>query len=163
MVSVVLLVVRLAVGVALAVLGASRLFGRPVPRPPRRPPSLGPLMPVAQVTGGILLALGLLTPVAAAVLVGMTGVVVWRQRSLPGAPIPLDDPERLAVTVAGPVGLVVAFTGAGRLSVDHALGFADGGVVRGMVSLALGLVGATAVVGGRDRLTDPHGGVTGDE
>ncbi len=120
-------------------------------------------MPVAQLAGGALLVLGLLTPVAAAILVGMTALEVWRQRSLPGAPLPLDDPERLVVTMAGPVGLIVAFAGAGQLSVDHALGLGDGGVVKGLLSLALGLVAATAVLGGRDRLTDPLRGVTGDE
>jgi putative oxidoreductase len=112
-------------------------------------------MPVAQLVGGALLGLGLLTPVAAAILVGMTALEMWRQRSLPGAPLPLDDPERLVVTLAGPVGLVVAFTGAGRLSLDRALGLGDGGVVRGLLSLALGLVAATAIEGGRDRLSDP--------
>ncbi|MDP8987743.1 MAG: hypothetical protein M3N11_05275 [Actinomycetota bacterium] len=161
--SVALLAVRLALGVALLALGASRLSGRRLPVPSSRSPSLGPLMPLAQVAGGALLVLGLLTTVAAAILVGMAAVVVWRQRSLPGAPVPLDDPPRLVVTVAGPVGLVVAFTGAGRLSVDHAFGFADGGVARGLVSLALGLVGATAVLGGRDRLADPLEGLGGDE
>jgi len=99
---------------------------------------------ISEVGGGALLALGLLTPLASAVVIGTLVVAgsvhlakgVWGQDG--GYELPL-------LYVVGAASL--AFTGPGRWSVDHAAGldsFAGNGW--GLAALVLGALGGAVVV-----------------
>jgi putative oxidoreductase len=99
---------------------------------------------ISEVGGGALLALGLLTPLAAAVVIGTLVVAgsvhlangVWGQNG--GFELPL-------LYVAGAA--VLGFTGPGRWSVDHAAGLDSlAGNGWGLAALVLGLLGGAAVV-----------------
>lgn len=109
----------------------------------------------AEMAGGALLLLGLVTPVGAAVVVGVAVVEGWRGRGSGGVLPARDDYERLFLLGAAAAAIALAFAGAGRLSGDHALDLGAGGVVPGVLAVALGLVSAAAVVGGRERIEDP--------
>lgn len=135
-----MLVVRAALGVSLLAHGRRRSAGS----------ALGGR---AEMAGGALLLLGLVTPVGAAVVVGVAAVEGWRARWSEGGPQSRGERLLVGVTAAAAAGL--AFSGPGRLSVDHALNIDGDGVVPGVVALALGLVSAAAVVGGRARIEDP--------
>ena len=90
-----------------------------------------------ELTGGALLCLGFATPVGATLLaivaVQATAAVKWRN----GPWIQDDGYEYLLVLVA--IGVSFAFIGAGRLSLDHALGTGFAGVAAGIVAAALAL------------------------
>jgi putative oxidoreductase len=98
----------------------------------------------SELVGGLLLALGLLTPLGSAAVIGVmfNAVVgvhwhsgVWAANG--GYELPL---------LLGMVGLAVGFTGPGRLSLDRRWPWVTGGVVPGLVSLGLGLIGALMVM-----------------
>jgi putative oxidoreductase len=123
-----ILIVRLAIGLTLAAHGAQKLFGwfggggiaGTAPffeqlgfRPARLHAALAG---IAETAGGLLLAAGLFTPLAAAALLG--------------------------VMVVG--ALAVAFTGPGDLSLDRSLGISWAGGSWGLLALFLGLVSGAA-------------------
>ena len=99
---------------------------------------------LAEAGGGLFLALGLVTPFAAAALIGVMlvasltahrGKGIWNQNG--GSELPLV----MATSAA-----TVAFVGPGRLSIDSALGTVLDGVLWGGFALLLGLVaGASAL------------------
>jgi putative oxidoreductase len=98
---------------------------------------------IAEAGGGALLALGLLTPLAAAAIVGvMLNAIlavhakngVWNTKG--GIEFPLTNAS--AATA-------LAFTGPGRYSLDRAVGFTPGHVASGMFGLALGTTVALLV------------------
>lgn len=137
-----LLVVRVVLGASLVAHGRSRSAG-------------SALVGLAEVAAAVLLVLGLVTPVGAAVVAGVAVVEWWRARSSGGLLAARDDHERLFLLAAAVVAVALAFVGAGRLSADHVLELGEGGVVPGVLAVALGLVSAAAVLGGGERLEDP--------
>jgi putative oxidoreductase len=103
------------------------------------PPLLfGYLAGTTELTSGALLCLGFATPVAsgllAVVAVQATAAVKWRN----GLWIQDDGYEYLLVLVA--IAVTLAFLGAGRLSLDHALGTNLAGTAAGIVVAAVALV-----------------------
>ncbi len=151
-----LLALRAATGLILAGHGAQKLFGWwGGPGFDFMVKSLGEagytparffaaLLGCSELVGGLFLALGLLTPLASAAVIGVmfNAVVgvhwhsgVWAANG--GYELPL---------LLGMAALAVGFTGPGRLSVDRGWRWATGGAVPGLVSLGLGLGGALVVM-----------------
>jgi putative oxidoreductase len=102
------------------------------------------LLGCSELVGGLLLALGFLTPLASAAVIGVmfNAVVgvhwhsgVWAQNG--GYELPL---------LFGIAALTVGFTGPGRLSLDRNSRWADGGAAAGLVALGVGLAGALIVM-----------------
>jgi putative oxidoreductase len=98
----------------------------------------------AEVLGGLFLALGFLTPLGSAAVIGVmfnaiVGVHwnsgVWSANG--GYELPL---------LFGIIAVTLGFTGPGRLSLDRGWPWADGGAKAGLVSLGLGLTGALIVL-----------------
>ena len=125
-----LLIVRLAVGLTLAAHGSQKLFGwfggggisgtAPILeslgfRPGRVSAAMAG---IAEFGGGLFLALGLLTPLAASVLVGVMIVAIVSGHWANGFFLMKNGYEYAFVAAAA--GL--AFTGPGALSADEALG-----------------------------------------
>ncbi|HWB15313.1 MAG TPA: DoxX family protein [Vicinamibacterales bacterium] len=156
-----LLLLRLTAGVTLAAHGAQKLFGwfggpglgktadvmESLGFVPGRAQALA--AGLAELVGGLLLALGLATPLAAAIVFGVMIV----------AAVSVHLPRGFFVTnggaeytlVLGVAGLTLAFTGAGRLSLDALLGLSFGGVAWGLAALVVGLVGGFAPLAARRR------------
>ncbi len=142
-----LLVLRVLVGVVFAGHGAQKLFGwfggygikgtggffeslgfRP-----------GPLMAVvagaSELGGGLLLAAGLATPLAAAAIIGVMINAVFTAKRHAG----LYNGYELDLIYAA-VAAAVAFTGAGRYSLDHVFGWTINGWRYGVGAIALAVV-----------------------
>ncbi|HVM01605.1 MAG TPA: DoxX family protein [Acidimicrobiales bacterium] len=154
-----LLLIRLAVGGVLAAHGAQKLFGwfggHGLGGTARFLESLGfrPGRPYAWVLGGaelgggVLLALGLLTPFAAAAVAGVmlaaTVAVHWDKGFFAengGFEFPL---------VLGVGAIAVAIAGAGAYSLDGALGWSIGGEAWGVLAAGLAVVASAAVLASR--------------
>jgi len=149
--SVGLLILRLVVGLTLAAHGAQKLLGwfggygiagtgqfleQLGFRPGRFHAAQAGL---AEVGGGLLLALGLLTPVAAAALVAVMLVAAVSVHLKGGFFLQGGGYEY--TLVLGGAALALAFTGPGALSLDQALGISWSGVTWGLGALAAGLIG----------------------
>lgn len=127
-----ILLIRLVVGLAFAGHGSQKLFGWFGGGGPqgtaaffaslgyRAAPVLAIVVGLFELGGGLLLAFGLLTPLAALVLctvmLNSIATVQWRKGFIGGWEL---DSTFLAVALA------VTMTGPGRLSLDHAIGWAD--------------------------------------
>ena len=100
----------------------------------------------SEAGGGTLLALGLFTPLAGALL---TGVMVQAVRSVKAdkGPWSTDGGWELEALFAGGA-LVFAEIGPGPLSLDHALGIEHSGTGWALLALAAGVAGPTIVTGG---------------
>jgi putative oxidoreductase len=154
-----LLLLRLAVGLTLAAHGAQKLFGwfggpgldgmgQGMEAlgffPGRRHAFLAGL---TELGGGLLLAIGFLTPLAAS--------VVFAVMLVAGATVHLKKGFFLMsggyeyTLVLGLAGLSLAFTGAGVFSLDALLGLHAGGTVWGAGAVAVGLVGGGLQLAGR--------------
>ncbi len=98
---------------------------------------------LSELVGGLLLALGLFTPLGCAAAIGVmiNAVVVAHWKSGVWGPNGYELPLLLGI-----VALSLAFTGPGRLSLDRGWRWADGGAVPGLVSLGVGLTGALIVM-----------------
>lgn len=150
-----LLIIRVAVGATLAAHGAQKLFGLfrghgidgtagflrqlgfRAPRP------YAYLLGTAELIGGALLAAGLLTPIGAAAITGtMIGAAVLVHSG--NGFFAADNGYELPF-VLGAAATAVAFTGPGRWSLDHALGWQLAGTAWGVAALAVA-AGALAVV-----------------
>jgi putative oxidoreductase len=98
----------------------------------------------AELAGGLLLALGLLTPLAAALISATMLVAIasvhWRQ----GLWVTDGGIEYPLVLLAA--AFAIASIGAGRYSLDHALGIDDAGLGWGLAALAAGLLGAVCAL-----------------
>ncbi|HZP89936.1 MAG TPA: DoxX family protein [Actinomycetota bacterium] len=160
-----LLVLRVVVGLLFVGHGTQKLFGwfggsgisgfaRLLESRGYRPArAMAVLTGLSESGGGLLFAAGFLTPLAAAALIGvMVNAIlavharrgVWNSNG--GIEFPLTN---AAAATA------VAFTGPGRLSIDHAIALAPDHVRAGVFALALGLVAGLAVFA--TRATRPAG------
>jgi putative oxidoreductase len=149
--SVGLLILRLVVGLNLAAHGAQKLFGwfggygiagtgQFLEQLGFRPGRLHAAQAaIAEVGGGLFLALGLLTPVAAAALVAVMFVAAVSVHLKGGFFLQGGGYEY--TLVLGGAALALAFTGPGALSLDQALGISWSGVTWGLGALAAGLIG----------------------
>ncbi|MFI5776225.1 DoxX family protein [Nocardia sp. NPDC051570] len=143
-----LLILRVSFGLLLAVHGTQKLFGwfggygwsataaafDGMGYNPGK--FFGTLAGLAEITGGLLLALGLLTPLAAAIALGtMINAVVamWSKGFSAGWEFPL------LYTLAP---LALAFTGPGRYSLDHARPWQRQGLIWGAAAVALAVIAA---------------------
>jgi putative oxidoreductase len=146
-----LLFLRLAVGLTLAAHGAQKLFGwfggpglsglgeafaRLGFQPGRRHALVAGLV---EVGGGLLLALGLLTPVAGALVFSVMLVAAVSVHFKQGFFNTSGGYEyNLILAVAG---LAIAFTGPGALSMDALLGLTMTGAFWGVAAFIVGLIG----------------------
>ena len=154
-----LLILRLVVGITLAVHGSQKLLGwfggygiagtgaffeQLGFRPGRFHAALAGL---AETVGGLLLAAGFLTPLASAALVAVmvvaTGSVHWSK----GFFVSNGGFEYNLVLAAS--ALAVAFTGPGAISFDRALGISWSGNGWGLAALALGLLSSGVLLAAR--------------
>ena len=107
---------------------------------------------LSEFAGGALLALGFLTPVAAALLVAtMINVVSGHSTSIWNHE--LDPAKGLGgweyMLVLGTVAAAIGFTGPGAASLDDAFGWSLAGSEWGVGALAVGLIGGLLAQGSR--------------
>ena len=149
--SVGLLIVRLAVGLTLAAHGAQKLFGwfggygiagtgQFLEQLGFRPGRLHATQAgIVEVVGGLFLAVGLLTPAAAAAVVAVMLVAAVSVHVKGGFFLQGGGYEY--TLVLGAAALALAFTGPGAISLDQALGITWSGETWGLGALAAGLIG----------------------
>lgn len=103
----------------------------------------------SEAGGGLLLFFGLLTPLGAAMVIGVMVVAavsvhgdngLWATNG--GYELPLTN----AVVAAG-----LGFTGAGSFSLDHAFGLGLSGWLWGFAAIIVGLIGASVQLARRNR------------
>jgi len=146
-----LLLLRLTVGLTLAAHGAQKLFGwfggpglaatgqglAALGFHPGRRHAL--MAGLVEAGGGLLLVVGFLTPVAAAIVFSVMLVAAVSVHVRQGFFITSGGYEY--TLVLGVAGLTVAFTGPGALSVDALLGLTMSGGFWGVAAFIVGLVG----------------------
>jgi putative oxidoreductase len=146
-----LLVLHAAVGLIVAGHGAQKLFawfgGQGVQgttgfveklgwRPAR---AFALLLGAAELVGGLALAVGFATPLAAAAIIAILANAAWvvhRPNGLWNAAGGYEYPLALIAAATS-----LAFTGPGQYSVDHMIGWNLSGVEWGVAALALGALG----------------------
>jgi putative oxidoreductase len=148
-----LLLVRLVVGLTLAAHGYQKFYGGDrIPGAARWFESLG-LRPgrvhalagaSTELGAGVLLAVGLLTPFAAAGFVGDMMVAVWTVQRRGGFFMTHGGWEYNLVLASAAVGVAIA--GPGRWSLDNAIGLHLSGGWGLLLSAGLGLVAAAGVL-----------------
>ena len=145
------LILRLVIGLTLAAHGAQKLFGLfggygiagtgdffdSIGFRPGKPHAV--VAGLGETVGGLALALGLFTPIAAGVVIGamLVAISVHASKGFFAQGGGYEFPLILAAVAAG-----LAFTGPGAWSVDAALGHGLAGTAWGAIALALGVVGA---------------------
>lgn len=146
-----LLLLRLAVGLTLAAHGTQKMlrwFGGPglsatgqfftvLGFPPGRRHAL--MAALGETLGGVLLAVGLATPAAAAIVVSIMLVAVVKKHLSQGFFAQNGGYEYPFVLAAA--ALALAFTGPGSLSLDAIVGIERNGALWGIAALLAGLVG----------------------
>ena len=154
-----LLLLRLAVGLTMAAHGAQKLFGwfggpgldavggffEQLGFVPGRRNAW--MAGAGEFSGGVLLAIGLLTPAAAALLIAIMFVAVMSVHLKNGFFVTTGGYEYnlvLAVAAAS-----VAFIGPGPLSVDALLGLPLAGAGWGFTAIVIGLAGGGVALAGR--------------
>ena len=156
-----ILLLRLTVGLTLAAHGSQKVFGwfggygldgtgqfmEALGFRPGRRHALA--AGVVELVGGLLLAVGLFTPLGAALVASVMLVAAVTAHVRNGFFLAAGGYE--FNLVLGVAALAVAFTGPGSLSVDAAAGYASGGVVWGVGAAAIALVGAVAQLAQRQR------------
>jgi putative oxidoreductase len=149
-----LLLLRLLIGLTLAAHGAQKCFGMfkgggiagtgnwlaSIGFHPARRQAI--LAGGTELLGGLALAFGILTPLAAAAIIGVMAVAAVAGHPGKGFFVTRGGWEYCLV-LAG-AAAAVAFTGPGDLSFDHAAGFAGGGNLWGLFAVTLGVAGAAA-------------------
>ena len=147
-----LLLLRVTVGATLAAHGAQKLFGwfggGGLDATGRAFESLG-FVPgrrhaltagLVETGGGLLLALGLFTPLAAAIVLSVMVVAALSVHARQGFFITSGGFEYNLVL--GVAGLTLAFTGPGAYALDPLLGWSLDGAAWGAAALAVGVAGA---------------------
>ena len=146
----VLLAVRVAAGVTLAMHGYQKFFmGGRIPGTARwfeslgmRPGKLHALLAACtEITSGLGFAAGLFTPLTAAGCVGIMFVAAWTHK---GAFFVFKDGWEYNLVLAV-LAILVAVTGPGEWSLDHALDLTDD--LSGTTGLLISLVGLAASIG----------------
>lgn len=146
-----ILILRLVVGLTLAAHGAQKLFGwfggyglsatggffEQIGFVPGRRSAL--LAGLAEVVAGLLLALGLATPLAAAITVAVMLVASVSVHLKHGFFVQNNGYEHTLMLGLGALSL--AFTGPGALSLDAVLGLPDAALGWGIGALVVGLAG----------------------
>ncbi|WP_184760098.1 DoxX family protein [Streptosporangium album] len=108
----------------------------------------------AEIGAGLLLAVGLLTPLAAAGFVGLMLVAAWTVHRANGFFSANNGWEYNLILAATAVG--IATIGPGQWSLDHAIGLRLGGGWGLLISVAGGLAGGSAMLAGFYRPPVPH-------
>ena len=151
-----LLILRLVVGVTFAGHGAQKAFGwwngpglagwrGAITRMGFQPVELFVALSIgAELVGGSLLALGLFTPLAAAILVGQL-VVIISKAHLPKGFWNTNGGYEYPLALTACV-IAITFIGAGTVSLDHALGLAFSDSLRAGC-LLVGLIGGLVALG----------------
>jgi putative oxidoreductase len=161
-----MLLLRVTVGVILAAHGTQKLFGwfgggglegtgkgfEGLGFHPGRRAAL--MAGLAETGGGLLLALGLFTPLAAAIIIGVMLVAVGSIHFKNGFFNTGGGWEYNLVIVAAVLG--VAFTGPGPLSLDAVLGYQLHGLRWGVAALAMGVLAGVIQLAGRHALQPAH-------
>lgn len=146
-----LLLLRLAVGLSLAAHGTQKMFGwfggpglnatgqffTVLGFPPGRRHAL--MAALGETVGGVLLAVGLATPAAAAIVISLMLVAIVTVHLSKGFFAQnggYEYPFVLAIAA-----MALAFTGPGSLSLDAMVGFERSGALWGIAALLAGLVG----------------------
>ena len=146
-----LLLLRLAVGLTLAAPGTQKMFGwfggpglsatgqffTVLGFPPGRRHAL--MAALGETVGGVLLALGLATPAAAAIVISVMLVAVVTVHLSKGFFAQNGGYEYPFVLAAS--ALTLAFTGPGSLSIYAIVGLERNGALWGIATLLAGLVG----------------------
>ena len=147
-----LLLLRLVIGTTLAAHGAQKLFGwfggpglagagagfEHLGYTPGRRHAL--MAGLVETGGGLLLAVGLFSPLAAAIVASVL-IVAAVSAHLPRGFFAQNGGFEYTL-VLGVAGLTPAFTGPGRASLDAVLGWELGNAAWGAAALALAVVGA---------------------
>ena len=156
-----LLVLRLVVGLTLAAHGAQKLFGwfggyglsgtggfmeQLGFRPGKRAAFMAG---VSEAAGGLLLALGALTPLAATLIIGVM-LVATAAVHIPKGFFNHNGGYEYPLVLAT-AALSLALAGPGRMSVDAWLGREYTGVAWGLASLVVAGIGATLQLANRHR------------
>jgi putative oxidoreductase len=147
-----LLLLRLLIGLTMAAHGCQKLFGAFGGgglqgtggfmemlgfRPGRRHALMAG---GTELVSGLALAAGLMTPLAAAAMVGVMAVAAIAGHGGKGFFITKGGWEYCLIL--GGAAVCLAFTGPGDWSVDHLLGFAGGGLLWGLFAVIAGFAGA---------------------
>jgi len=154
-----LLILRLFVGLTLAAHGAQKLFGwfggyglagtggflEQLGFLPGKRHAL--FAGLAELVGGLLLALGFATPLAATLIISVMFVAIATVHLKHGF-FNHNQGYEYNLTLAV-VALSIAIIGAGPLSVDAALGLQDAGPVWGLAALLAGVGGGAVQLAGR--------------
>jgi len=154
-----LLILRLVVGLTFAAHGAQKLFGwfggygltgtggflEQLGFVPGRRHAL--FAGLAELVGGLLLALGFATPLAATLIISVMFVAIATVHIKHGF-FNSNQGYEFNLTLAA-VALSVALMGAGPVSVDAALHLRDAGPVWGFGALLAGLIGGAVQLAGR--------------
>jgi putative oxidoreductase len=157
-----LLLLRVTTGLILAAHGSQKLFGwfggpgleatgqglAALGFHPGRRHAL--MAGLVETGGGLLLALGFLTPVAAALALSVMLVASVSVHVKQGFFILSGGYEY--TLVLGVAGLTLAFTGPGAFSIDALLGYSMSGAVWGTAALAVGLAGGAVQLAQRHQL-----------
>ncbi|GAB2983950.1 hypothetical protein GCM10017788_39880 [Amycolatopsis acidiphila] len=156
-----LLLLRAVIGLLMAGHGAQKLFGwfggHGVPGTAGFLESLGwrpgrafaLLLGAAELVGGLALALGFATPFAAAVLMAVlanAALVVHGRHGLWNTAGGFEYPLALIGST-----LALAFTGPGRFSLDHLVGWATSGPVWGFAAVVVAMLGLVVGMAAHER------------
>jgi putative oxidoreductase len=148
-----LLVLRLAVGITIALHGANKVRSKQAFAGTARwfeslgmkPGRLnGAMAATTEIAGGLLFAAGLLTPLAAAMIIGLMTVAGLTSHRKNGFFIFRPGEGWEYVMILGVAAFAVGSIGAGTASVDHALGLDVEGWWGAGIAALLGLGGAAA-------------------
>ena len=149
------LILRLVVGLTFCAHGAQKAFGwwggsgmagwqGVMERLGFRPTWLFALVSMAtELVGGLLLAAGLLTPLAVAALLGQSVVIILKShlpRGFWNRDNGFEFPLALGASLAA-----IGLTGPGGISLDAALGIAPADTVR-LLAIAIGIIGGGAAL-----------------
>ncbi|HEX2241470.1 MAG TPA: DoxX family protein [Actinomycetota bacterium] len=168
-----LLVLRLVLGSVMIAHGAQKLFGwfggygiagtggwlASMGFRPARGQAV--LVGLSEFGGGLLLALGLLTPLGAAAVIGVMIVAIATVHWTNGF-FNTSGGYEFNYLILG-TALALALMGPGKLSVDHALGLGLNGLNWGTGALALALIGSSVTLASRRPQPQPAAAETAEE